>query len=278
MRNVQYHFSPGISVNIRRLAGELVPAGGAALPIFDDKRTFSLKIEAAEIAMTPQALANALNNFVFSAKDALLKDISIQIDKDRLKIKGKLPSKGDLAFEAEGHLSATDQGKIRLHVEKIQALHLPVKGLMDLIGVDLADLIKKGKVAGVQAEKDDLILDPSQILPPPRIEGRVTSLRLENNNIIQVFGDPSRFPWARVPAQNYMAYRGNRLRFGKLTMDDTDMILIDMTPNDPFDFYLDHYTEQLTAGYTKNTTANGLRVFMPDYDKLHSTQTRISKK
>jgi len=196
----------------------------------------------------------------------------------RVKIKGKLPSKGDLGFEAEGRLSATDEGKIRLHVEKIHALHLPVKGLMDLIGVDLADLIKKGKVAGVQAEKDDLILDPSQILPPPRIEGRVTSVRLENGNIVQVFGDPARYPWARVPAQNYMAYRGNRLRFGKLTMDDTDMILIDMTPNDPFDFYLDHYIEQLTAGYTKNTTANGLRVFMPDYAKLHSSQTRISKK
>src|SRR5262249_27463044 len=158
-----------------------------------------------------QALANALNSHVFASRDAPLKDISIVIDKDRLKIKGKLPSKGDLGFEAEGRLSAADEGKIRLHVEKIHALHLPVKGLMDLIGVDLADLIKKGKVAGVQAEKDDLILDPSQILPPPRIEGRVTSVRLENGNIVQVFGDPVRYPWARVPAQNYMAYRGNRL-------------------------------------------------------------------
>jgi hypothetical protein len=30
-------------------------------------------------------------------------------------------------------------------------------------------------------------------------------------------------------------------QFGKLLMHDTDMILIDMNPNDPFDFYLDHY-------------------------------------
>jgi hypothetical protein len=33
-----------------------------------------------------------------------------------------------------------------------------------------------------------------------------------------------------------MAYRGNRLRFGKLTMDDTDMIPIDMDLPDPFEF------------------------------------------
>jgi hypothetical protein len=65
-----------------------------------------------------------------------------------------------------------------------------------------------------------------------------------------------------------MAYRGNRLRFGKLTMNDADMILIDMDPKDPFDFYLDHYREQLSAGYTKITPNFGLRVFMKDFEKL----------
>ena len=68
---------------------------------------------------------------------------------------------------------------------------------------------------------------------------------------------------------NYMAYRGAQLRFGKLTMSDTDMILIDMDPKDPFDFYLDHYRDQLAAGYTKITPEFGLRVFMRDFNKLH---------
>jgi len=102
-----------------------------------------------------------------------LKDISITIDKDRLKVKGKLHQKGDIGFETEGQLSATADGKIRLHAEKIRALHLPVKGLMDLFGLDIADLIKNGKVRGVQVEKDDLILDPGEILPPPKIPARL---------------------------------------------------------------------------------------------------------
>ena len=33
---------------------------------------------------------------------------------------------------------------------------------------------------------------------------------------------------------NYMYYRGGRLRFGKLTMDDTDLLLVDEDPKDPF--------------------------------------------
>jgi hypothetical protein len=41
-----------------------------------------------------------------------------------------------------------------------------------------------------------------------------------------------------------------------------------MNAKDPFDFYLDHYKEQLVAGYTKETSNFGLRVYMPDYNKL----------
>jgi len=68
--------------------------------------------------------------------------------------------------------------------------------------------------------------------------------------------------------QNYMRYEGNRLRFGKLTMSDTDLTLLDMDPNDPFDFYLEHYKDQLVAGYSKTTPTFGLRVYMRDFNKL----------
>jgi len=274
MNNLMYHYSDGVAVHIRKLAGALVPTKAGEIPVFDNKQSFRLEITAAEIAMDPQALATVLNGNVFNTNDAPLKDLSIRIDKDRLKINGKLRKKGNIPFETEGRLSATPDGKIRLHAEKIRALHLPVKGAMDLFGVDMADMIKSGKVRGVQAEKDDLILDPAEILPPPHIAGHVTSVRLESGSIVQVFGDPQKQTWERVAAQNYMAYHGNRLQFGKLTMHDTDMLLIDPDPRDPFDFYLDRYKDQLVAGQTKITPAFGLRVFMVDYNKLKSQKPK----
>src|SRR5207253_4327889 len=113
------------------------PTSAGHIPVFDDKQSFELHITAGEIIMDPQSLANVLNTHVFSAKDAPLKDISVSIDKGHLKVKGKLHQKGDIGFETEGQLSATAEGKIRLHAEKIRALHLPVKGLMDLFGVEI---------------------------------------------------------------------------------------------------------------------------------------------
>jgi hypothetical protein len=279
MHNVMYHFTDQVAAHLINVGGSLAPTKAGHFPVFDDRESFELRITAAEITMDPQSLANVLNTHVFSGKDAPLKDIAVSIEKDHLKVKGKLHQKGDIGFETEGRLSATPDGKIRLHAEKIRALHLPVKGLMDLFGVDIADLIKNGKVRGVQVEKDDLILDPGEILPPPRISGKITDIHLEGNNIVQIFGEPKKFPWAKAPAQNYMAYRGNRLQFGKLLMTDTDMVIVDPDPRDPFDFYLDRYKDQLVAGYSKTTPTFGLRVYMVDFNKLKqkSVATKAAK-
>ena len=274
MHNVMYHFTDQITVHLINVGGSLVPTAAGHVPVFDDKNSFKLQITAAEMTMDPQSLANVLNTHVFSAKDAPLKDIAITIENGRLKVKGKLHKKGDIGFETEGQLSPTADGKIRLHAEKIKALHLPVKGLMDLFGIDIADLIKSGKVRGVQAEKDDLILDPAEILPPPKITGKITDIRLEGNNIVQIFGDPKKYPWIKVAAQNYMAYRGNKLQFGKLLMSDTDLVLIDPAPKDPFDFYLDRYKDQLVAGYSKTTPSFGLNTYMVDFNKLKKNPAR----
>jgi len=58
-----------------------------------------------------------------------------------------------------------------------------------------------------------------------------------------------------------------------LTMTDADMRLIDADPKDPFDFFPDHYNDQLVAGYSKTTASGGLLVYMPDYDKVSKPLT-----
>jgi hypothetical protein len=260
-------------VNIKSLSGELVPLGKNEFPIFDDKNSFNLRMSTAEISIDSLDLANILNSYVFARPDSPLTGLSIIVEKGHLKIKGKLHDKGDIPFEAEGTLTPTADGKLRLHSQKIKAMHVPVKGLMGLFGIDLGSLIKEGKVLGVQAEGDDLLLDLEQILPPPHIEGKVVSVRIEGDKIIQIFGGSDAKPMKNIRVGNYMAYKNNRLRFNKLLMNDVDLILIDMNPGDPLDFYLEHYKEQLAAGYTRTTLDSGLRVYIKDYNKLHPAAT-----
>jgi hypothetical protein len=269
MRNVTFRFSESVAVEIKSLEGVLVPLGKNEFPNFDDKESFNLRVSTAEIAMNSSDLANVLNSYVFARPNSPLAELSISVEKGHLKVTGKLHDKGDIPFESEGVLIPTADGKIRLHSEKIKALHFPIKGLMDLFGIDMGSLIKEGKIPGVEAKEGDLILDLELILPPPHLEGKVVSIRLEGEKIIQVFGGSDVKPMKNMRAGNYMAFKNNRIRLGKLVMNDTDLVLIDMDQNDPLDFFLDHYKEQLSAGYSKLTRDSGLRVYIKDYSKLH---------
>jgi hypothetical protein len=51
-------------------------------------------------------------------------------------------------------------------------------------------------------------------------------------------------------------------------MTDADLEIIDQSPRSPFDFSLPDYNRQFVAGYSKNTSTNGLVVFMPDLTTL----------
>jgi hypothetical protein len=50
-------------------------------------------------------------------------------------------------------------------------------------------------------------------------------------------------------------------------MRDTDLLIEDAEPTDPFDFFLDEYNAQLVAGYSKNTPDHGLITVMQDWKR-----------
>jgi hypothetical protein len=57
-------------------------------------------------------------------------------------------------------------------------------------------------------------------------------------------------------------------------MSDADLALIDAHPADAFDFFQDHYNEQLVTGYSTNTPQHGLKVYMPDYRRVRTRSAR----
>jgi hypothetical protein len=218
-----------------------------------------------------------LNENIFSSADSPIKSLSIESRNSQLIIRGKLHQKADVSFETTGTISADPDGRIRVHTDHVKAAHLPLKGLMDLLGIDFAQVIDTHKIQGITVEKDDLILDPEKILPAPHIQGRVTAVRIQGNDIVQVFGVAHAANFAAGQPGNYMAFRHGEMRFGKLTMHDADLVMIDMDPGDPFDFYLDHYQDQLVAGYTKSTPEYGLRVYTRDYNKLGHNRAKAKQ-
>jgi hypothetical protein len=270
MKGVDLRIDPQVVLEVRSLEGALVPAREGEPPWFDDPRTFAVEVDQGEIAVSPQSLAALLNHYVFTGPKAPVENVEIEIHDGKLRQSATLRKKVHGRTQVEGDVSVTAEGDLRLHPTSIKAGGVPVKGLLDLLDVELSEMIKAQEERGVKVVKDDFILDPERLLPSPRLRGRVTAVRLEPDRVVQVFGGGRRdaplhpaFP----KAEHYMFFRGGELSFGKLTMHGADLQIIDADPQDPFHFFLSQYLAQLVAGTSRTLPDKGLVVWMPDYDQ-----------
>jgi hypothetical protein len=269
MQHVDFHVDSSIVMHIRYLRGALQPVSPDRPPYFDDKNSFTLGIDTARVAITPQGLSDLLNRYTFAYPGSPLRHLKITIEKGLLKQRGTMRG---ISFTILGELTLTPDGELRLHPKSIKAAGIGVGGLMKFLGLNLEKLVKLRGARGVRIQKDDFFLSPADLLPPPLVKGYVGALDVTDSVIVLGF-QPRTGPAPRpltIPhpkPENYMYYRGAVLRFGKLTMHDTDLLIMDAEPEDPFDFFLDQYKAQLVAGYSKNTPDDGLVVTMPDYRK-----------
>jgi hypothetical protein len=267
-RGVHLRVAEGVVLEIRSLSGELVPTEEGSYPIFDDPSSFVMVIEDAEIALSPESLAALLNDHVFAYEGAPFSDLEIELTEDgKVLQKGQLHKAGGVPFSMLGTLGVTGEGDVKIEPEELHTAGLPVENLLDFFGVELDQVVETRESRGVSIDEDTLILDPERALPSPRMRGRVSAVRVEGNRIVQVFGEGAVDGGTGAPVSDrgHMLFRGNLLRFGKLTMHDTDLEIADADPSDPFDFYLERYQEQLTAGYSKTLEDAGLVSYMPDY-------------
>lgn len=270
MRNVRLHVDETTVLQIARLRGALVSTRGGHPPVFDDKHSFTVRIDSAQIALSMDSLTRLLNTYVFHYDGSPLKNLTVTADGQRLKLNGTVHKGVDLPFTIIADPSVDADGALRLRAHSIKTLGIPAKGLLTFFGVELENLVNLHGRTGMRVVEDTVVIAPSALVPPPRIEGRLQAVRVEPTRVVQIFGPGSLLP-LKLPdrsMRNYMYYRGGTLRFGKLTMSDADLALIDASQKDPFDFYQDRYERQLVAGYSKTTVAHGLKVYMPDYYRV----------
>jgi hypothetical protein len=272
MSNVDLHVTSDITLHVRRLQGAFVSVA-RRVPYLDDKRSYSVAVDSGEVAVDLASL-NALVNRALGDDRSNVDKLRLAIAEDgTLRQKGVIDKAINIPFDMKSTLSVTPDGRIAVRTKSVKGFGVPIKPVMSLFHIGMDDLVKVKPGHGVVVAGNDLILDPSEMLPAPAIRGRLTSVRVEGNSLVQVFGRPRGSAGdARRSPRNRIYWRGGQLAFGKLTMSDTDLEIVDLDPDDPLDFSVDHWTEQLIAGYSKTLSNRGLRAFVPDYSDLKRTR------
>lgn len=274
MKNVNLRVANDAVVGVRRLRGEVIPSQPGASALLDSTRSFSIRITSGTVALESADLGVILNRFVFGYKGSPLRKLRVRTSGAELVQSGVMHKGVDLRFEITSKPSLTDSGWIRLHPTKVRVLGVNGAALLHALGLHLEDMLDLNGSAAARVKGDDIYLDPTKILPPPAISGRLTSVRVEGNALVQDFArlpDDTVFDtYARADsaAPNYLFFRGGRLRFGRLEMRDTQLQILDLDPSDPFDLFLAEYNKQLVAGYSRNRPNLALQAFFPDFPDL----------
>ena len=272
-QRVRFRVWKGVALDLEQLSGRMLSRRDDRLVSLDDKTSFILAIDTAAVGLTLGDLGRLMNTYVFAYRGAPLRDLSFEVDGQHLVQRGIMHKGVDIPFEMTGEVSVTSGGEIRVHPVAMKICSINGQGLMNALGLTLAKLIDVSQAKGVRVIGNDLFLDPVKMLPPPTISGHLVRIALEPGRLVQYFGPPdgNGAVLRLAPdsnATNFIQFRGGTMQFGKMFMVHADMEVVDMSPNDPFDFDIDRYREQLIAGYHRTLPDDGLLVFMPDLDKI----------
>ena len=278
VQNGLFHVMDDVMLTVPRLDAWMIPKPGEIVSL-DSKNSFILQINSGETYLKAEDLTQLLNEYLLPHAKTPIKNITVEFAGDEVMVKGDLRKGVDIPFEGKGVVSVGDDSDIRVHFTQLKAAGVLKKGVLDFLGIKLSSVAQPQKQSRFRIEGDDIILPITALFPPPRISGKLTAVRIEGDALVQVFGPPnaalSRPPTA---ATNFIYFHGGRMKFGKMTMEDVDLQLVDKDPSNNFDFSLDHYAEQLEAGYSKSLPSLGLLVFMPDYSTVAKSAPTAAKK
>jgi hypothetical protein len=270
MRNVWFHIDQDAYLDIHSMRGELVSNTPGAPLNFDNKLSFVMKVDTGTIGLNATSLDVLMNRYIFGYPNPPLRNLHAEFAGKQLKQSGIIHKIVDIPFTMFADVSVSN-GLMRIHPTKLDICGINGLGLLKAVGMTMQKMLTLPKDRGISAEGNDLLLDPNRALPPPKVELTLVAVRVENNELVQVFDAGRHLPELVLPhpeEKNTMFYRGGTLRMGKLLMVDADMQVADTDPSDPFDFVIDRYNEQLVAGFTRNQPDYGLLVFMRDFDDL----------
>ena len=173
MQHVAVHMADGVLLEVSSLEGELVSRKAGQPPVFDDAGSYVLKLRAADVAMDAASVTHARRSNSTGREDLAAPRAAGHDEGRRARDTGKLHKGVWVPFSMTSAVSASNEGRIRLHATKLKTAGVPMKGLLDLLGLEVGELMKLPKDAGISADGDDLLLDAARLVPPPRMEGRV---------------------------------------------------------------------------------------------------------
>jgi len=269
MQNVRFKWSDKVYLDLDNMAVRAVPIQGSTVD-FDDLSSFYLAMQQSVVVIKPKVLEGMFNESVFNYPGSKLRDLKVtltQSDNQRVvSVKGSVNVGVWISFEMTTRLAVDTKTNTLV----MEADHLKVLGVLPLLHLtkwkpfSLESLISLPPNKTLIVDGNRLMVKPFGLFPPPRVNGKMSSVTMDDNGIRLAFaGNP--IPAPESSAKNYVYLKGGSSQFGHFRMLDTDILILDEHPADPFVFSLVHYADMIPRSKVDVHDTRSVQVTMPDF-------------
>ncbi len=275
-KNVIYRVDEDITIGMPNLNADIQVYEPNQPFIPANREDYVVRIHTGDMVIDQDAMAKIFNKYELTYPGCPLSNLSIEAKQGKLKMSGTLRKGIPLPFEMEGSLRPNGNGQVVLTPDSVKSAGIPVKGLMNLIGLEVASLMNSRPNGGMKIDGNDIIIYPDKLLPAPAISGFVSGVRVEPGKVIMVFDDQVRRDVPPLPepwAQNWILMHGGNVLINSHLILDASLHMIDLNPKDPMHYYMPLYREQLEAGFTV-ATRNSTIAYLPDLYDIHAPLPR----
>ncbi len=256
-----FHISDQSEVHADRVTGWMFPVSKQPVSL-DDPRSFRLRIDGGESSITAADLTRLFNQQVLPTAITSIRHVECTFEDGKVVFHGTARRLVDVGFIAEATVHAGHDGHLLIHPTSVRGASWFSNHLMHAMNMNQSSMLKPGPRAQYRMIGEDLDLPLSALFPPPVVEGHLVSVRIVGDRLVQNFGPTDDLATPPTPASAYIYFRGGTMRFGKLTMKDVDLELVDKDNAPQVTFSIASYYHQLEAGYSKALPNRGLLVYM----------------
>lgn len=199
----------------------------------------------ASVSLSGKELSNTVNTLV-KKETPIVKNLSFDFLPDNrafIDLKAKkflnfnVKVKGDLDVNPINNM-------VRFTPDEIKVNGINVKKALDFFGLKAGEILKIGNPDGSFFTEDDSVyFSPTEFVDSPKIDAHITKIKTEAGSISVYLGEDGVAPYQPKPnangVSNYVHMETTNLDFGGFNLKNTDLTLVDGTPNDPFDIIND---------------------------------------
>ena len=270
LQNVRFKWSDRVYIDAGELAVRAVPLRGTTVD-FDDLASFHLVVQQSVVLIWPDVMAGMFNESIFNYPGSRVRSLKVAIVRDdkgvlSVVLSGRMHLLAWIPFTMYTHLGVdTTTNTLVIEVDHLKVFGvIPATKLIRWTPLHLDRLIALPPNKSLLVDNNRIMVRPFAMFPPPRIDGRLASVMVGDSAISVTFAGDA-IPAPKAAARNYVYLRGGNSQFGHFLMADTDLLILDQDPANPFVVSLLHYAELLPRSRVEARDTRSLRIMMPDF-------------